>query len=544
MGATTAVGVAIIVFLIITLSKYIKQSGDASKRATVMKIQRNLSIAENNSDPVLKDILVFEALDELEELDKGGDLDELTANSNEFYKRINRLIGRSIFQKRDEVLLAGFDDRITGATFNDDDSMIAVSSRDKNNQIRLWKKNDDKWDKHSFNPLDIDKENSEATSNQDFITDIQFNDDGNQLATSSSDGRVKIWDINNSYEIMSLDRKYIITEETINKLKQQNDENKEGKNISEDMIMALEQLASSQQNEIGFVSIDEIVKYANEYRTKINQLGGMTSYITKQSDTRQSDTKQSEYDYVLNQKLRQHVKVIGHEAAITSLDYSSDATKLATAGRDGYLIIWDVSSPNLNNRQIFILKAGHHLNEKYISDLNKKIKDNNSHIILALRKVLADSNSGYVFYSDNELLDKIEDKIGRKLSYNELQLIPRPIGHSNHILDVKFSNDGNVIATSGDDGRIILWDTKTGEIIQVLDRRYIITEDTLINLGNALVNKGSINKEVLSALEQMKSQEQNLSGYSYLEFINTLSENLGGPVSFELEGIIFRDLKV
>jgi WD40 repeat protein len=55
-----------------------------------------------------------------------------------------------------------------------------------------------------------------------------------------------------------------------------------------------------------------------------------------------------------------------------------------------------------------------------------------------------------------------------------LEMASDPLGHTDRVLSVSFSPDGNILASSSDDGTIMFWDVQTGECLKTLrvDRPY------------------------------------------------------------------------
>lgn len=53
-------------------------------------------------------------------------------------------------------------------------------------------------------------------------------------------------------------------------------------------------------------------------------------------------------------------------------------------------------------------------------------------------------------------------------SQSKLPTLKLPIGHTNYINGMDFSANGKLLATAGEDGQVILWDTRTGKVIRSL----------------------------------------------------------------------------
>lgn len=121
-----------------------------------------------------------------------------------------------------------------------------------------------------------------------------------------------------------------------------------------------------------------------------------------------------------------------HTGAVNDVVFSRDGTRLATAGDDGFIFIWDV--------------------ETGASVRSFRATDDS---VLAL-----------AFGPDGErLADVGDDLVERVWKINESELSNRQFfGHSHRINDVVFSPDGQELATAGDDGLVIVYNLVSGAV--------------------------------------------------------------------------------
>ena len=136
-----------------------------------------------------------------------------------------------------------------------------------------------------------------------------------------------------------------------------------------------------------------------------------------------------------DQKLLNELKN-GHQDVILSIDVSSDSSKLVSAGRDGFICLWDINKGSLLSR---------HSYHKGVVTTVKFSPDNK--FILS-----GGSDNKVILYDINNSNEKV-----------------KYLGHTDHILSVNFHPTGNYIASSGADKQLILWHSKSGERIATFD---------------------------------------------------------------------------
>ena len=171
------------------------------------------------------------------------------------------------------------------------------------------------------------------------------------------------------------------------------------------------------------------------YRTQWLWCKGLPDVITNSIQCYVTDRLQNNEIFPTKRTLRSYVNHVGH---VTSVAYSPDGTRLATAGYDCVIRLWDATS----GESIAILK-GYEYSANDVS-----WSPNGTHIALA--------GSGY----DGKIwiLDAVSGEIIAVLK-----------GHDGNVCAVSWSPDGTCLASAGIDHTIRIWDAVSRECIAVLE---------------------------------------------------------------------------
>lgn len=164
--------------------------------------------------------------------------------------------------------------------------------------------------------------------------------------------------------------------------------------------------------------------------------------------------------------------LIGHSGAITGLAYSPGGTLLASVGADGITKIWDPSTRSDALRT----HAGHNgqlmavafsPNNKFLAtagaDATIRIWNMNNGNEARALKGHADWITSLAFLSDSEGLLSTSVDGSIKLWAESKAFEPLVFGHDQPISYLAISPRGDLLASGSDEGKIILWDTATGD---------------------------------------------------------------------------------
>lgn len=167
------------------------------------------------------------------------------------------------------------------------------------------------------------------------------------------------------------------------------------------------------------------------------------------------------------------IPILGsHPNSIDTLAFSPDGRILATGGQGVRVKLWDIAT----GQEQASLPNKIHVTDLAFSPDGKTL----AAVGLDARVTLWDSQSG----SALQILASHQDSV------NALSLIPIPGGHPGKVDALAFSPDGRVLATGGQDTRIKLWDTATGQEQASLPSASHVTDMTFSPDGRTLASIG------------------------------------------------------
>lgn len=165
----------------------------------------------------------------------------------------------------------------------------------------------------------------------------------------------------------------------------------------------------------------------------------------------------------------------GHTSDVTAVAYSGDGQRLASAGSDGTVRVWDVSSGNVlrtmsSEPGLFFTWIAFSFDGRRILSLNEK------RLVAGMTIKLWDAVTGVELKTlSGEFTSAALDPTGKMIALGEDETVKlldaetlRPIrelnGHKATIRSIAFSPDGKTVATASDDKTVNLWNSNTGMV--------------------------------------------------------------------------------
>jgi WD40 repeat protein len=207
--------------------------------------------------------------------------------------------------------------------------------------------------------------------------------------------------------------------------------------------------------------------------TKI-ALAGLIPECTKDIDEKFSV-------YILDAITKQVLKQLsGHRCYVISVAWSPDGTQLATSGVDGKANVWDVASGRLvsttkefalvrgkiawssDGTQIATASPEDHYFEIFNPSNGEEIK-----IPWATGRLFA---STFAWQPNGSLIatDSDDDNQIKLWNPSTGQLIDNLIGHTVRVIDMDWSPDGQLLASSDKDKHLIIWDISTRKSVRTI----------------------------------------------------------------------------
>jgi WD40 repeat protein len=181
----------------------------------------------------------------------------------------------------------------------------------------------------------------------------------------------------------------------------------------------------------------------------------------------QNQVQETLYQVVDGIKERNRFK--GHQGKILSVNFNSDGTQLATAGEDGYVVLWNLKgeqlakfeahSSSINsvrfspNNQYIVTEASNvaRLWDLKGNQLGEEFKIGNNQIY---------PGSNISFNSDGEKILALGTDGVAHLRNSRGELLKKLQVQNSDIINVTFSPDGSKIATAANNGTVQLWDNE------------------------------------------------------------------------------------
>lgn len=180
-----------------------------------------------------------------------------------------------------------------------------------------------------------------------------------------------------------------------------------------------------------------------------------------------------------------------HTDWINTLSFSPDMQWLASGGEDGLVMIWDIQThtalvepiSNVGDSVLSLLFdvsgdwlfIGNEAGQIYIYDLeNLTLLDEviQAHDGAVLSLVGANNNTLIASVGADDVIHVWDSSILGGMSFDSIEPVETLIAHQNWVMDAVFSPDGKLLASGDADGRILFWNTNTGELSHMAQRAH------------------------------------------------------------------------
>ncbi|BDA66325.1 hypothetical protein CAL7716_004910 [Calothrix sp. PCC 7716] len=353
--------------------------------------------------------------------------------------------------------------------------------------------------------LDSISQTNQIETYQDGINSVSFDKNGKTLATGGKDGTVKLWDLsgknspeefkahgNNAVKSVRLssDERYIATAGSDGTAKLWDAEKS---SAGERRLIAIFNGHDGSVNHVRFTPDSKrVVTSGDDGTVRLWNLSG------RQEKEFQAHTK-SIKSLILSQDGKQIVsssedgtaklwdlngvllaEFKGHQGSVNSVQFSSSGASIATAGEDGTVRHWDLSGKEILNfranqgsTETVRFSKG---DEKLITsgkDGTLKTWNLNGELLKEFRAHQGSIESIRFNPGDETMLATVgkEDSTIRLWNLQEkplTRLARRQDNNISAVSSIRFNKDGKIIATSFEDGKIILW-SRNGEKLKEFD---------------------------------------------------------------------------
>ena len=288
--------------------------------------------------------------------------------------------------------------------------------------------------------LDRIHEKNKLTGHQDAVNSVSFSPNGQLIATSSSDGTIRLWDW----------------------------QGREQSIITDHQGNVYHVAFSPDSQSIATASQDDTAKVWTLQGEKLVTLKGHKSSVYSVSFSpngkRLVTTSRDYTARIWDLKGRQLAILKGHQKSIDHGIFDPDGQRIATASRDGTVKVWDNQGNLLNTLKddinsfysVSFSPNGQRLAAS-AKDGTVKVWDNQGKLVLTLRghrklvkNAIYSKNGRWIVTGSSDGTVRVWDSKGKEVTVFQ--------GHQEPIYDVSISNNGQRLATASSDGTVKLWD--------------------------------------------------------------------------------------
>ena len=342
--------------------------------------------------------------------------------------------------------------RVLGLAFSDDSQWLATAAADRN--IKLYH-------------LDRQMSRKILQSQQEIIKDLDYNANGDLLASTGSGGKIQIW--NRQYQIQSsIDNRLGIRD--VDFLPNGNGEN--------DLLMS--------------VTIDNSIQLWRLNGVLVKTIAGAKAVKTK---TIAIDPQAKFFISSHNEKLQlwnmagQSLHFLtGHSKGVNAVSFNHSGSVFASAGADAQICIWSRDGTllhTLKGHKNWINNISFSPDDTYLASAGS---DNTIKVWLVREGRLLNTLVGHGdwvwdvdFHPDPSvkiLVSASADNTLRLWDYPNAKMLRVLNAHNDWVRTVSFNSEGDEFASGGADGKIILWDFDT--LKQEIDRSPPLRLQTLL----------------------------------------------------------------
>lgn len=288
--------------------------------------------------------------------------------------------------------------------------------------------------------LDLIHEKNKLTGHQDAVNSVSFSPNGQLIATSSSDGTVRLWDWQGREQSTITDHQGNIYHVTF----------------------------SPDSQSIATASQDDTAKVWTLQGEKLVTLKGHKSSVYSVSFSPNGErlvTTSRDYTArVWDLQGRQLAILKGHQKSIDHGIFDPNGQRIATASRDGTVKVWDNQGNLLKTLKddvnsfysVSFSPNGQRLAAS-AKDGTVKVWDNQGRLVLTLRghhklvkNAIFSKNGKWIVTGSSDGTVRVWDSNGEEVTVFQ--------GHQDPIYDIAISNNGQRLATASSDGTVKLWD--------------------------------------------------------------------------------------
>jgi len=303
---------------------------------------------------------------------------------------------------RERNQIKGHQRRIWHVSFSPNSEYMATASSD--GTARLW---------------DLSgNQQAELKGHQGWVTHVSFSPNGESVATAGEDGTARLWDLSGK-QLVEFNQH-------------------QGKVLSVSFSPNGEYIATA--GEDGTARLWDL---SGKQLVEFNQHQGQVWSVSFSPNGEYIATAGEDGTARLwNLSGKQLMEFAGHQGKVLSVSFSPNGEYIATAGEDGTARLW-----NLSGKQLVEFQGGVHVRLwDLFSNQKAKFKGHQSW----LTSVSFSPNGQYMATASSDGTARLWDLSGNQKAEFK--------GHQGWVTSVSFSPNGEYIATAGEDGTARLWD--------------------------------------------------------------------------------------